>query len=323
VASSSDVTIVVVPRERFSMSEPALATLYEHTPPGFSLVYVDGNSPRRVSRSLTRLGREKGFEVLRSERFLSPNQARNLGMTKVRTPYVVFIDNDCFVSDGWLDALLRCTEETGAWVVAPLYFQGDPEKEVIHVAGGAFAISEENGKRLYADRHTYQGVPLGDVPEPLERSVCDFVEFHCVLVRRDALERLGPLDEGLLSTREHVDLSLSVREAGGSVWFEPASRVTYLTPPPLAASDVRFYLRRWSETWNAASLRHFYSKWGFDNTIDERLAGMARRRLVVLTFIRQPLSRLLGNRAQWLFDGAILRLERPLNRALFRAPRSG
>lgn len=43
----------------------------------------------------------------------------------------------------------------------------------------------------------------------------DFVEFHCVLVRTAAFDSIGPLDEGLLSSREHLDLCLQVRANGG------------------------------------------------------------------------------------------------------------
>ena len=44
------VTVVVVPRERFSMAARALDVLYERTASPFSLVYVDAGSPRPVRR---------------------------------------------------------------------------------------------------------------------------------------------------------------------------------------------------------------------------------------------------------------------------------
>ena len=44
------VTVVVVPRERFSMAARALDVLYERTAAPFSLVYVDAGSPRPVRR---------------------------------------------------------------------------------------------------------------------------------------------------------------------------------------------------------------------------------------------------------------------------------
>jgi glycosyltransferase involved in cell wall biosynthesis len=92
----------VVPRKRFSLTERALETLYARTEPPFSLVYVDGGSPRRIKRYLEARAQERGFRLIRSERYLAPNEARNLGLREVRTPHVVFIDNDVLASSGWL-----------------------------------------------------------------------------------------------------------------------------------------------------------------------------------------------------------------------------
>lgn len=315
-----DVTVVVVPRERFSTSERALESLLAHAPRPFPLVYVDGNSPARTAGYLRRRAGEEAFTLVRSDRYLSPNQARNLGLAHAHTRYVVFLDNDCIVSPGWLDALAACAEETGAWVVGPLYFEGDPSREVVHVAGGSMEVVEDGARRLFRTVHTLQGTRLADVPEPLVRRECDFVEFHCMLVRRDVFDRLGPLDERLLSTREHLDLCLGVQSAGGSVWFEPASRVTYTTPPPLAWSDIPYFVRRWSEAWNSVSLHRFYDKWGFHKDFEVRLRTTAARRLVVLQPVRNVIRRLLGRRAARYLDRALLELERPINRMLVRLP---
>jgi hypothetical protein len=46
------VTLVVVPRERFSCTQESLESIYEHTEFPFKLVYVDGNSPAKVQRYL-------------------------------------------------------------------------------------------------------------------------------------------------------------------------------------------------------------------------------------------------------------------------------
>ncbi|MER3428827.1 MAG: hypothetical protein C4334_12170 [Pyrinomonas sp.] len=42
--------IIVVPRECFCRAETSLQSIYENTQQPFSLIYVDGNSPRRIKR---------------------------------------------------------------------------------------------------------------------------------------------------------------------------------------------------------------------------------------------------------------------------------
>jgi len=58
----------------------------------------------------------------------------------------------------------------------------------------------------------------------------ELIEFHTLLVRMDAFDRIGLLDEKLLCHAEHGDLSMTLREAGYSIWLEPQARVTYAPP---------------------------------------------------------------------------------------------
>ncbi|MFN9673614.1 MAG: glycosyltransferase family 2 protein, partial [Microcystis sp.] len=88
------VTLVVVPRERFSFTMTSLENIYEMTDIPFKLVYVDGGSPAPIRDYLKKQSQEKGFELIRTEHYLIPNVARNMGLQWVTTPYVVFVDND-------------------------------------------------------------------------------------------------------------------------------------------------------------------------------------------------------------------------------------
>jgi GT2 family glycosyltransferase len=294
--SEPKVTVVVAPRERFQTSELALETLYKHTVLPFKLVYIDGNSPRHIKRSLKEQAKQKGFHLIRTEHFLSPNQARNLGLAQVDTEYVVFIDNDLLVSPGWLESLVKCADETGAWVVGPLYLEGKPEDQIIHMAGGKATITQHQGKRKLHERHIFQRKLLSEVRPQLERGPTELIEFHCAFVRTEVFEKLGPLDEKLMSTPEHIDLCLAVREAGGTVYFEPSSIVTYLTPPPFARTDLPYYLLRWSDNWNRASLEHFRNKWNLteeDPFITGQYRWLRRHRQLAFQSLQNSLCGIL------------------------------
>ena len=291
------VTVAVVPRERFSETRSALERMYAVTPPPFRLVYVDGGSPRHVREYLEAQAKELGFKLIRTDHYLAPNEARNLAARAVGTKYVVFIDNDVLVTPGWLDALVTCAEETGAWVVGPLYCIGPPELETIHMASGVCHVLEENGRRVLVDRHRLVGNRLADVQGSLGREPVEMVEFHCMLVRMEALERVGPFDEALLSDREHLDFCMAVQRAGGPIYFEPAV-VTWMAPPPLAWSDLPYFLRRWSESWNRSSLEHFDRKWALDED-ERRIVQIAwradyRHEVLRLPVATKRLRRLLG-----------------------------
>jgi len=263
------VTIVVVPRERFSYTERSLQSIYDHTTFPFKLVYVSAGAPSRIKQFLAIESVEKKFELVSTDRCLSPNEARNLGLREVKTKYVVFMDNDALVTPGWLEALVRCAEETDAWVVGPLYLIGeidiaDVERASIHMAGGAAHIEDEQGRRILYDEHLLADAPLRTQRSEIKRAQHDYVEFHCMLVRTDVLKQLGPMDEQLLSVNEHMDFCFEVRKAGGSVYMEPEALTSYV-PPPHACDwrDLPFFMLRWSDAWNQASASHFNQKHGF------------------------------------------------------------
>lgn len=87
-------TVVMVPRERFSGARASLEDLFQNTRPPFDLIYVDGHGPADLARHLDAESRLRGFRVIRSDRYLSPNEARNLALPHLRTRYAVFVDND-------------------------------------------------------------------------------------------------------------------------------------------------------------------------------------------------------------------------------------
>jgi GT2 family glycosyltransferase len=311
------VTVVVVPRERFSCAQRSLESIYEHTKVPFHLVYVDGNSPKTVRRYLQSAAQSKGFELIRTECYLHPNQARNLGLAKVATSYVVFIDNDVIVSPGWLEALVDCAEATGASVVGPLMCQHDPVHQEIHFAGGESHIwMDKTGRYRLREKMFCQGQAVAEMRHQLRRQPTELAEFHCVLVRTAIFAQIGGLDEAMLNTKEHLDFCMSVAQAGGIIYFEPAALVTYVPGPPLEWSDLHYYMLRWSDAWTLASLHRLRDKWGLaeDGYFQSKYKKLGWRRYgtIIAPFAR---SLTLGI-GSGLVARVLARLERPLNRYL-------
>jgi glycosyltransferase involved in cell wall biosynthesis len=308
------VTVVVVPRERFGLSLRSLDTLYRNTDFPFRLVYVDGGSPPAIARALADAAAARGFDLVRTEGHLSPNEARNLGFARASGRYAVFVDNDLLVEPGWLAALVRCADETGADVVGPLYGIGEPQDGIVHMAGGIARIEEKDGQRYLSEIHRFAGRRVAEVEADLKREPTELVEFHCLLVRTETQRAIGALDEELLSTGEHIDLCLTVRERGGTVYFEPASRVSYVPPPPLDPSDRAFFRVRWSEAWTRRSLARLTEKWNLSETdpyMADHVRWLRSHRRLPLRSAERFLDRSLGRT-----------LARPLKMSLAAAERA-
>lgn len=316
------VTIVVSPRERFSYTRESLESIYEYTKIPFKLVYVDGNSPAKVRHYLEAKAQEKGFQIIRTDYYLFPNRARNIGLAQVDTKYVVFVDNDVIVSPGWLDTLIRCAEETEATVVGPLTCHFQPVHEEVHFAGGeSHIICDTKGRLRLREKMYKQGQRVANVRPQLQRTQTELSEFHCVLVRTKIFKQIGFLDETLLNTKEHLDFCMSVTKAGGTVYFEPDSIITYVPGSSLEWTDLHLYMLRWSDAWELASLSRLREKWGLseDGYFQQKYKalGWRRRDTILLPLIRKLTFGIKNQQLEkFLMYGCLAPVEKALNRYL-------
>jgi GT2 family glycosyltransferase len=261
-------TIVVVPRERFAFAADSLESIIATAGSQHALIYVEAGSPPAVARRLADAARRHDFTLIRTDRYLTPNQARNLALPMLTTKYVAFLDNDLVGMPGWLAAMENCAEETDAAIVAPLICIGRPVHTTIHHAGGTMRFVERDGKRLFEERHNLNWKPLEANRDKLARGATDMAEFHCVLVRTEVFARHGKLDEELMSTHEHIDLCLDVARAGGKILFEPTAIVTYL-PAKLKLNELPYFMLRWSDEWSRHTVSRFNTKWNAGDVHDQ------------------------------------------------------
>jgi GT2 family glycosyltransferase len=318
------VTIAVVPRERFSFAIQSLQSVLAQRDPATELVYIDGGSPPLVRQFLEQRAARHSFQLVSTERYISPNAARNLAAAHTRTKYLALVDNDVLVSPGWVEALLACAEATGAAIVAPVCCTGSGEAATVLDAGGTVELAFAGNRRVLRVENHHRGRRLAGAATPLRREAVKHVAFHAALFRTSALAEVGAFDEKLLSVAQEADLCLRVAAAGGTIMVEPAAVVAHAPPPPFDAEDLEYFQLRWSDVWNRASIEHFRAKWNL-TAHDEALAEMAReldahRRLLLEPYRR--MLRLLGTGpARWFEDILIAPWEQAANRRRFPAAR--
>jgi GT2 family glycosyltransferase len=126
---------------------------------------------------------------------------------------LVFLDGNATPSSGWLDALLATARaEPAAAVVGPKLL--DPDGTV---ASAGIAIGQDR-----QPRHLYAGFaghhPAVDRPKRVAA-----VAAACLLVRRDAFERVGGFDPQVPADLAALDLCLRLGEAGYESRYCPRS----------------------------------------------------------------------------------------------------
>jgi hypothetical protein len=261
---SERVAVVVVLRDRFSMFPRCLEALYAYTDVRFRVVVIAGRIDRMTKEYLDQLQVQKdNMNVVFVDRLLMQGEARNLGLRQADERFCLVLENDTIVHENWLAPMLQCMREEGAAAVAPLvlWYRG------IHAAGCMFEEREKDGSIVFHHKIMYTGI---------RRKRIDYPESHCVLIDRqlfpsiDIFEDVEPFD---------VDLGLTLRKYGLSVFLEPRSVVTYSAPPPWEVRDIRPFKFRWdAASWEARNLL-FMQKWEVRYDPSSKRASYQRQHL--------------------------------------------
>jgi GT2 family glycosyltransferase len=253
-------TIIVTQRERFSLYQSSLASLYETNEP-FDLIYVDMASPQAIKNQIERDADERGFRVIRLDQIVSQNAARNIALEYTHTELVAFVDNDVFMSNGWLEELIDCADATGAALVGPITMEGTAESGIVHfIAGDAHIDHTERGNYFVRSHPFVRGHISAVNALSLGRQKTEALEFHCLLVRRSLFDRVGYLDEGLATFADHDDLCMMAGRIGEQVYAETATVARYDNSVPLLWCDVFYFLLRWCANSARKTMKQFADK---------------------------------------------------------------
>ena len=176
-----------------------LQALARHTRSPYEIIVVDNASTDGTGA----WARREGARVIRNRRNEGFAKAINQGSAVARGRWLVWLNNDVVVTRGWIERLIACAERSpriGA--VGPC-----TDLTVGPQLVGAPQFKDAAQLSVFSEAWALQNA--GQV-----RTVGWLTGF-CFLVKREAFERVGLLDERFgLGTYEEFDYCLRLRQAG-------------------------------------------------------------------------------------------------------------
>ena len=176
---------------------------------------------------------------------------------KARGKYIVFLNNDTQVQQGWLKALVDVMEKdpnvglTGAKLIYP------------------DGLVQEAGGIVWQDAHVLQygnGRQAGE-KELNELREADYISGAAIMLRRKLWEEIGGFDERFVPAYyEDVDLAFQVRERGYKVVYQPRAEVVHVEGITEMLDERRkmeieknreMFLEKWKRT---LAKEHFMAK---------------------------------------------------------------
>jgi GT2 family glycosyltransferase len=103
-------------------------------------------------------------------------------------------------------------------------------------------------------------------PQPDQAAPAQWVSGTSMMVRRELIEKVGPMDEGYFLYFEETDYCAMAWKAGFEVWTVPASRVTHIGGQSTGVTGAGQALKRRPRYWFASRARFFIHQHGLGRT---------------------------------------------------------
>lgn len=234
----SKVAVIVVNWNGLADTSECLESLRGMAYPRYQTIVVDNGSSGDDARVLReRFG--DSIRLIASEENVGFAGGCNLAIQEALasgTDYVLLLNNDVTVDPQFLDELVRAAEglPDAAALCPKIYFHDLPT--VICSTGGR--VNAWMGKAWQVGRGEED---RGQHDQVAER---DYADGACMLIRREALERVGLLDEEYFAYWEETDWCARAAEGGYKCYYVPAARIWHKAARSQAPDAEYYYLFR-------------------------------------------------------------------------------
>lgn len=232
-----DASIVVVAYNNQELLQATLKSVQNYTIAiTYQIIVVDNASIDINWEELTK--EMPSVELIRNERNSGFAAANNIGIKQSHGRYIILLNPDTLLTDDALSALVQWMDaHESVGVAAPRLMQLNGE--VQPYSFGDTPTPRYLALRLWSHLqgeylHSWQGN---------EPQSADWVAGTCLIVRREALEHVGPLDEQFFLYFEDVDWGLRFRSLGWNVMYLPWISITHIGGASVGSNATQHYDR--------------------------------------------------------------------------------
>ncbi len=204
-AMQGPVSIVILSFNGLEYTKQCVQSIQEHTPEPHEIIFVDNGSTDDTVQWLRTLAeKNSNYKLIENEENLGFARGCNQGIQMAEGAYILLLNNDVIVTQGWLSGMLRHLDSSGdIGMVGPMSNSVSGPQLVDG------APDESDLKRMHAFALELARDNAGRFEDTLR-----LVGF-CLLIKRSLIEIIGGLDEKYGSGNfEDDDLCLRSRIAG-------------------------------------------------------------------------------------------------------------
>src|SRR3989339_267414 len=206
----------------------------------FEIIVVDNGSTDGSGEYLVSLGDK--ITVISNKRNLGFAKACNQGAKIAKGEYVLFLNNDTVVTNGWLDVLVKELDSNKKVVIiGPKLIY--PDNTIQHVG---IVFDEKKWPH-----HIYKKEQK-DASYVNKKRLFQAMTGACLMIRNDVFKKINGFDEIYVNGLEDLDLCLKVHDLGLNILYCPESVVYHYESITEGRSNydeknVKIFFSRWKE----------------------------------------------------------------------------
>lgn len=186
----------------------------------------------------------------------------NIGIRAVEAEYYLLLNSDTIVRPGAINILLQtATEFTDAGIFSPRLEWPDssPQESCFRYLSPVteLILTAQTGPITALLKRF-------DVPLPVANHITypDWTSFACVLLRRQMVNAIGPMDDGFFMYFEDVEYCRRAVKAGWKIVHNPAAKVVHLRGGSSPVKKRTVERKRLPRYYYAARTRYLYLAYG-------------------------------------------------------------
>lgn len=224
-----DISVCIVSYEAGELLRKCLHTLAAHTQSSLEIILVDNGSTDGTQEMIQE--EFPSVRLIRNPTNQGFTKPMNQAFRKSRGKYILQLNPDTEVMPEAVDLLAKFLEDNpGVGICGPKVLNRDGSFQAQCRRGESrpwAVISYFLGlSALYPESEFFGQYLLNYMDEDLTHSVAG-VSGSCMLIRKEALEQVGYLDERFFAFQEDSDLCLRTRQAGWEIYYVPDARIIH------------------------------------------------------------------------------------------------
>jgi len=221
------VSIIVLTYNNYKITLSCLDAIKKYTK-NFSteIIIIDNHSKPQDFQLLKnglKIFNNFRYQLIRLPKNMGFSKASNIGAKKALGKYLVFINNDVQVTEGWLKPLISFLNKNPNVAACQPKIRSFKQKNFFDYAGGAGGFLDMFGYPFTRGR-VFDSIEK-DVGQYNTNKEITWASGACLVINKQCFQQIKGFDEYFFAYNEEVDLCIRLRQKGYRIYCVPKSVV--------------------------------------------------------------------------------------------------